>query len=129
MVIRVMTVPLTQQYLYPILPHPNIVFFPKHVEDRNPVQTIRQQMILLLSEKEMGARDLSQALGIREKEVYEHLSHIARSVATQRKEIKIRPSQCLLCEYVFKDRRRFTPPSRCPRCKKAHLQRPTYRIL
>ncbi len=85
-------------------------------------------MIDLLSEEEMGARELSQAIGIREKEVYEHLSHIARSVATQRKKLIIRPSYCLICGYVFKDRRRFTRPSRCPRCKKTHLQWPTYRI-
>ncbi len=98
------------------------------MEHRNPVQTIRQQMILLLSEKEMGARELSQVLGIREKEVYEHLSHIARSVATQEKKLMIRPPQCLLCGYVFKDRKRFTRPSRCPRCKKSHLQSPAYWI-
>jgi DNA-directed RNA polymerase specialized sigma subunit len=41
--------------------------------------TKRKQIIDLLSKKEMDARELSQAVGIREKEVYEHLPHIARS--------------------------------------------------
>jgi predicted Zn-ribbon and HTH transcriptional regulator len=73
------------------------------------METIRQQMIALLIDKEMDARELSQTMGIREKEVYEHLPHIARSVAVQKKKL-------------------FTPPGRCPRCKKSHLDQPKYRI-
>ncbi|NIN00932.1 MAG: ArsR family transcriptional regulator [candidate division Zixibacteria bacterium] len=92
------------------------------------MQTIRKQMIVLLSKKEMSARELSQAVGIREKEVYEHLSHIARSVAAQGEKLNIRPSRCLVCGYVFQDRKRFTRPSRCPRCKRSHIQEPTYRV-
>ena len=93
------------------------------------IKTTRQQMIVLLSENDMSARDLSQAMGIREKEVYEHLPHIARSLVAQRKKVIIRPSSCLACGYVFKDRSRFTRPSRCPRCKKSHLQEPMYRVF
>jgi hypothetical protein len=81
-----------------------------------------------LSKREMTARQLSQALGIREKEVYEHLSHIAYSVAVQRKTLLIRPFQCLACGYVFRDRKRFTRPGRCPCCKGTHLESPAYRI-
>jgi predicted Zn-ribbon and HTH transcriptional regulator len=92
------------------------------------MQTIRQQMIVLLSKEDMGARELSQAIGIREKEVYEHLSHIARSVAAQRKKLIIQPFRCLVCGYVFQDRKRFTRPGRCPGCKKSHIQEPRYQI-
>ena len=91
-------------------------------------KTTRQQMIVLLSENDMSARDLSQAIGIREKEVYEHLPHIARSLEAQKKKVIIRPSTCLTCGYVFKERKRFTRPSRCPRCKKSHIQEPLYRV-
>ncbi|MCG6917137.1 MAG: transcriptional regulator [Deltaproteobacteria bacterium] len=93
------------------------------------METIRQQMISLLVDKEMDARELSQAMGIREKEVYEHLPHIARSVAAQKKQLVIQPVRCLACGYVFKDRKRFTRPGRCPRCKKSHLDEPKYRIF
>ena len=92
------------------------------------MQTIRQQIIELLIEQEMDVRELSQELGVREKEVYEHLSHIGRSVAAQRKRLIVQPFRCLLCGYVFEDRKRFTRPGRCPACKRAHIQRPTYRI-
>jgi predicted Zn-ribbon and HTH transcriptional regulator len=92
------------------------------------METIRQQMIVLLTEKEMSARELSQAIGIREKEVYEHLPHIARSVAVQKQKLIIQPAQCLGCGYVFKDRKRFTRPGRCPQCKQSHLDEPRYLI-
>ena len=92
------------------------------------MQTIRQQIIEFLSNKEMGGRELSQSVGIREKEVYEHLSHIARSVNARRKKLIIIPSRCLECGYIFEDRKRFSPPSRCPRCKSEHIQDPTYRV-
>lgn len=95
---------------------------------QNHVQTIRQEMIELLSEEEMNAMELSQALGIQEKEVYEHLPHIARSVAAQGKKLIVRPFRCLACGYVFKDRKRFTRPGRCPQCKEGRIQRATWRI-
>ena len=92
------------------------------------VKTIRKQMIELLDNKKMSARDLSQTLSIREKEVYTHLSHIARSVKHQRKKLIIKPAECLGCGYAFEKRRRFTRPSRCPICKSEHIQNPMYRI-
>ena len=72
--------------------------------------------------------EISQMLGIREKEVYEHLPHVAQSVAAQGEKLVILPSECLKCGYVFKDRTRFTRPGRCPRCRETHLQSPAYEI-
>jgi hypothetical protein len=95
---------------------------------RDRTRTIRQQIVDLLSEDEMSARELSQAIGIREKEVYDHLSHITRSAAAQSKRLVVQPSRCLICGYVFEDRKGLTRPGRCPRCKRSHLQGPTYRV-
>ena len=85
-------------------------------------------MIALLSEREMTAKELSQALGIREKEVFDHLAHIARTVAVHRGKLTVLPIHCLACGYVFEERRRFTRPSRCPQCKKSHIEAPVFRL-
>ena len=90
--------------------------------------TIRQKIISLMSEAEMTAREISGEVGISEKEVIEHLSHIARSVASQNKRVVITPAGCLGCGFVFQDRKRFTRPGRCPQCKKSHIQSPRFRI-
>ncbi len=96
---------------------------------RPVARTIRQQMIDLLSEEEMTDRDLSQALGIPEKDVYAHLSHIARSLASRRKKIRVTPVACMSCGYVFRERKRWSRPGRCPRCKDSHIQRPAYTVV
>ena len=90
--------------------------------------TIRQKIISLLSEDEMSAREISGEVGIPEKEVVEHLAHIARSVSSQDKKVMITPANCMSCGYVFENRKRFTRPGRCPQCKKSHIQSPRFRI-
>ena len=90
--------------------------------------TIRQKIISLLSEDEMSAREISGEVRISEKEVVEHLAHIARSVSSQDKKVMITPANCLACGYVFENRKRFTRPGRCPQCKKSHIQSPRFRI-
>lgn len=97
--------------------------------EENQGLTLRQRMIALLSEEHLSARDLSKMLGIREKVVLEHLPYIAKSISSRAKQLVVLPFRCLSCGYVFKERKRFTPPGRCPHCKKAHIERPQYRIL
>lgn len=90
--------------------------------------TLRQQIIELLSAEQQNAIEISQALSIREREVYEHLSHINRSLASQGKRLEISPYVCVSCDFTFKERHRFSRPSRCPRCKGGHIRMATYRV-
>ena len=117
-------------------PHHSVLspYLPWHLKPETPkdiwatMPTIRQKIISLLCKEEMSAREISGEVGISEKEVYEHLSHIARSVASQNKKIVITPATCQTCGFVFEDRKRFTRPGRCPHCKKSHMQSPRFRI-
>jgi hypothetical protein len=92
------------------------------------VSTIRQDIIRLLEEEERDARELSQILGIKEKEVYGHLVHIARSVKAKKKRLRILPFSCLACGFVFAERRRFARPGRCPKCRNSRVEYPRYTI-
>ena len=95
----------------------------------SPQKTIRQQIIDELKEYEMTARDLSQAVRIPEKEVVLHLSHISKTVAAQGNRLVIQPFRCQSCGYTFKERKRFSRPGRCPRCKDTHVESPVFRIM
>jgi len=97
---------------------------PKRVE-----QTIRQRMMALLSEKAYGTRGLSKILGIREREVLDHFAHIARSLSAQKKKLVTMPCRCLICGYVFEDRKRFTRPGRCPRCRCERIEEPRFQVI
>jgi predicted Zn-ribbon and HTH transcriptional regulator len=93
------------------------------------MQTIRQKIISTLSAGNHSARGLSQILRIREKEVYSHLEHIERSAASKNLKLVIIPSECLACGYVFDDRKRFTRPGRCPRCREERIEDPRYEVI
>ena len=93
------------------------------------MQTIRQQIVLLLTNHKMNAREISKALGIREKAVYDHLEHIRRSIKLQKKKLMIHPFHCLTCDYIFKDRKRLSRPGRCPKCKQGHIEAATFKIV
>lgn len=91
--------------------------------------TVRQQIIAILQQDALNAIDLSQLLSVREKEVYDHLAHISRSLTAKKQKLLIDPYCCLGCGYLFKDRQRFNRPGRCPQCKGGHIKMATYRIM
>jgi len=90
--------------------------------------TLRQQIAALLQEEPMTAMEISRAVRIPEKEVYRHLPHIQKSVAGQGRELLVTPCTCRACGFVFKERRRLTRPSRCPRCRHIRINPPVIRI-
>jgi hypothetical protein len=95
----------------------------------NPCGTLRQRLFEQLSRMEMDARQLSQALGAREKEIVGHLPYLARSVQARGRKLEVSGCRCLGCGYEFADRHRFTRPGRCPRCRGTHLAPPRFRIV
>jgi len=91
-------------------------------------QTLRQQIIDLLTGENLTVRDLSQAVSIPEKEVMDHLDHIDRSLRSQGRKLLEIPYECLSCGFVFDKRKRFSRPGRCPECRNSHIKTARYRI-
>lgn len=89
--------------------------------------TIRQRIRQLLMDGEYTAKDISRILGIKEKEVYEHLPHVEKSLGN-RLSLICDPARCLTCDYVFTKRKRLTTPGRCPVCRSEHVAAPVYGI-
>jgi len=92
------------------------------------MQTIRQAMRDLLRDEPLSALELSRQLSIPEKEVYDHLQHLARAPGEGLR-FRIIPAVCRQCGFTFTKRQRLTPPSRCPVCRSQSLQRPRFAIL
>ena len=89
--------------------------------------TLRQSIIFVLKEQAVTAKEISQAVGIREKEVYEHLAHISRSRSLGGKFIHL-PSTCKDCGFIFRKRDRLTPPGKCFLCRSEAITPPRFLI-
>lgn len=85
--------------------------------------TIRKEITNILKNQKQTAKNLSKALGVSEKEVYYHLEFIEKS-----ENLKIEPSVCKSCGFVFKKREKLKKPSKCPICKKQYITEPLFYI-
>jgi predicted Zn-ribbon and HTH transcriptional regulator len=92
-------------------------------------RTVRQRMIDLLHGTRLSSYQLAQMLGISERQVEEHLVHVAKTIARDRqKQFILEPSTCSHCRFIFRERTKFTRPSRCPRCRSESISAPRYGI-
>uniref|UniRef100_A0A7V4LBX5 Transcriptional regulator n=1 Tax=Desulfobacca acetoxidans TaxID=60893 RepID=A0A7V4LBX5_9BACT len=89
--------------------------------------TLRQAIRELLREQPLSSLEISQRLSLPEKEVVAHLAHLARSSGPGGR-LRIIPSVCRQCGFVFAKRERLTRPSRCPRCRGESISRPRFAL-
>lgn len=91
--------------------------------------TDRQRLVQALSGGRHTAQELAGLLGIRARDVEDHLAHVVKSMARDRgRRVVLEPARCLDCGYVFRGRSRLTTPSRCPRCKSEGVTPPRFGI-
>ena len=94
-----------------------------------PQQTPRQRIMTLLTGTLLSSHQLAQLLGMPERQVEDHLTHIVKTLARDpTRTFVLEPSACQDCTYTFRDRTRLTRPSRCPRCRSEAITSPRYGI-
>jgi predicted Zn-ribbon and HTH transcriptional regulator len=92
--------------------------------------TLRQSLREVLLEGDATARDLSRRVGIPERDVAEHVEHLARSARHAGERLVVEAPVCLACGFAFgqRERHRFTRPGRCPECHGRRITLPRFRI-
>jgi predicted Zn-ribbon and HTH transcriptional regulator len=88
----------------------------------------RARIASVLREELVTARELSQRVGVSEKDVTLHLEHLARSARHAGERMVVAPAGCLGCGFAFEDRERFSKPGRCPRCRGTHISPPRFAL-
>lgn len=86
-------------------------------------ETVRQEIVRLLSGRKLSASLLSQRVRKSEKEIYSHLDQIKKSV-----DLMIISAECGQCGYQFKNREKTRKPGKCPHCKSSHIEQPQFYI-
>lgn len=92
-------------------------------------ETPRQAIRRLLVAGAHTAHELSARVHLRERDVAPHLEHLARSLRHDDARLEVEPARCLGCGHAFRDRRKLSRPSACPRCRGQHLAAPSFRIV
>ncbi len=91
-------------------------------------ETLRHQITTILTTGIFSAREISSQVGIPEKEVYEHLEHIRKSMEKKAEHLTITPAECAKCGFVFSKREKLRKPGKCPVCKGEQIQEPLFFI-
>ncbi|HKI51853.1 MAG TPA: transcriptional regulator [Geothermobacteraceae bacterium] len=92
-------------------------------------ETLRQRIVELLRISHLTSRELSAAVGVREKAVAGHLEHIRKSLHSAEEQLEIEPATCRKCGFAFTKRERLDRPGRCPICKGESIAEPRFAIL
>ncbi len=85
--------------------------------------TLRQEIAKALEGQPRGLREIAKIFRLGEKEVLEHLHHIAKSA-----KLNMEPAFCQKCGFIFKKRDRLSTPSRCPICRSEFICPPRYHL-
>ncbi len=91
-------------------------------------ETVRREIVSLLREHELTAKDISFEVGITEKQVCEHLRHIRLSLQRSGTPLVVTPARCRRCGFVFRKRERLGKPGRCPACKGESIEEPMFEV-
>ncbi len=88
--------------------------------------TIRREIMALLLEETLSARDISARVHIPEKEVLDHLEHIRSAAHDDGHKLRLVPAVCRKCGFEFHKRDRLGRPGRCPVCRGEQIREPHY---
>jgi predicted Zn-ribbon and HTH transcriptional regulator len=66
-----------------------------------PERTPRQRIIDLITGTRLSSHQLAQMLGIPERQVEEHLTHVRRPSRDKTRQFILDPARCQDCDFVF----------------------------
>jgi hypothetical protein len=90
--------------------------------------TVREALLRHIRKGPRTAHELSGLVGIPEKQVADHLAHVARSLRRTPERLRVEPAQCLDYGFVFRKRARLDRLSAYPICRGQHLEPPRFAV-
>ncbi len=90
--------------------------------------TIRKYLCALLEEHTMSAKEISGIIRVSERDVYDHLEHVRKTLHKTDQDLHVEPAKCEKCGFVFQKRNRLSKPGKCPLCHSHLILPPLFRI-
>ena len=92
-------------------------------------ETVRQKIVSVIESQTLSAKEISSDVMVSEKEVYEHLEHIQKTLNKRERHLTITPAECKKCGFVFRKRDRLKKPGKCPVCRSESISDPLFSIM
>jgi hypothetical protein len=92
-------------------------------------ETIRHYIIALLQSYTVSAKEISGYLRITEKDVYDHLEHIRKTMNKGDFHLVVNPAKCEKCGFIFRKRGRLSRPGKCPICHSNLIIPPLFSVV
>lgn len=93
------------------------------------LETIRKYIIALLQDYTVSAKEISGYLKITEKDVYEHLEHIRKTMNKGGYHLIVDPAMCEKCGFIFRKRGKLSRPGKCPICHSNLIIPPMFSVV
>ena len=91
-------------------------------------ETLRHRIVSMLREHPATGKELSGQLRIPERDIYEHLEHIRKTMNKGPEHLIVEPARCERCGFVFRKRGRLKAPGKCPMCRNESLVEPLFSV-
>ncbi len=91
--------------------------------------TIRHRIVAILLTHPATARQISAELRIPEREIYDHLEHIRKTMHSGIYRLTVQPAFCEKCGFTFRKRERLKRPGKCPICRSESITEPLFTVL
>ncbi|MGW8272330.1 MAG: transcriptional regulator [Thermodesulfovibrionales bacterium] len=101
----------------------------RDIESPERLDTVRHQIVSALRGRTLSARDISQEVRIAEREVYDHLEHIRKSLSRKDRALVVVPARCRKCGFEFRKRERLKAPGKCPVCRGESIEDPLFSVV
>jgi hypothetical protein len=92
-------------------------------------ETIRRYIIALLQDYSFTAKEISGFLKVTEKDVYDHLEHIRKTMNKGDYHLVVSPAMCDKCGFTFRKRGKLSRPGKCPICHSNLITPPIFSVL
>ncbi len=91
-------------------------------------ETLRQKITSAIKGKTLSVREISATVRASEKEIYNHLSHIQKTIDTSSLTFIVSPAECRKCGFTFTKRAKLKRPGKCPLCRGETILGPFFSI-
>ena len=90
--------------------------------------SVRKEIMSAIEGEPLSAMNVSGIVGIPEKEVYDHLEHIQKTIHKGGRILIVVPAECRKCGFRFRKRGKLKKPGKCPICRGEAIEEPLFAI-